>query len=241
MSWTTKQREDNDADKKKFDAAVSRAVNSGILLFCSAGDKGAHDDSDYPAASYPSKIFKIGAAKANGNIWDWVGGINNVDFIIPGHEVSENAQGDDLVRTTRPQTGSSIATALGAGLAALIISCVQLAAMHTEMSQQLSQTVGAAPTAVNMKDLADVKKHEKMKAAFSAIGTSAESEHKFIEVWKVFERAAKRIRALDKDKRLEIVADLGSRIRTPLRFDIQPPGREKTSQYWEFISYKFEV
>lgn len=209
MSWTAKQHENNDKDREKFDTTVRRAVNSGILLFCSAGDKGAHEDSDYPAASNPRQMFRIGAAKANGNAWDWVGDINNLVFIIPGHEVPERTPGDDLLQTTRPQTGSSVATALGAGLAALIIFCVQLAAMHTEMSQQLSQAVGMVPTAVNMKDLADVKEHESMKAAFNAIGTSKESNHKFIEVWKLFDKAGKDLKPLDKEKRLEILADLG--------------------------------
>lgn len=207
MSWTIKQPENNSEDKEKFDAAVRRAVNAGILMFCSASDKGSHHDSDYPAASHPSKMFRIGAAKANGNAWDWIGDINNLDFIIPGHEVPER-KGDDSLRKLQAQTGSSVATALGAGLAALIISCVQLAAIHTQLSQQESPTVTVSPTAVVAKDLTDVKKHENMKAAFEAIGTSRESQNKFIEVWKVFDKAEKDLKSLEKDKRLGVVADL---------------------------------
>lgn len=203
MSWTTKQPGNNE-EKEKFDAAVRRAISSGILLFCSAGDKGAHLDSDYPMASNSNKIFKIGAAKANGNAWDWVGDIHSLDFIIPGHEVQERASGDNLLQNFQAQTGSSVATALGVGLAALIIYCVQLAAMHTQMSQPAE----AAVTAVTTTDLADVKKHENMKAAFENIGTSKDSQNKFIEVWKLFEKAAKDIKPLDKEKRLEKVADL---------------------------------
>jgi hypothetical protein len=180
---------------------MRRAVNAGILIFCSAGDTGAHQDTDYPAAFNPNKVFRIGAAKANGNVWDWAGNLNNLDFIIPGHEVLERTPGDAPLQNFQPQTGSSVATALGAGLAALIISCVKLGAMHT-------QIVGVSPTAVTMKDLIDVKKHENMKAAFDAIGTSRESQNRFIEVWRLFDKAAKDIKPLDKDRRLGIVANL---------------------------------
>lgn len=194
MSWTTQEPE-NREDKKRFDDAIRRAVDSGILLFCSAGDKGAHKDSDYPVASNPTKIFRIGAAKPNGNAWDWVGDINNLDFIIPGYRVFDR---DDPLQNVQSQTGSSVATALGAGLAALIICCVQLAAMHTQMFQT-TDTV----TAVTTQHLVEVKKHEKMKAALESIGTSRESQDKFIEVWRVFD---KDIKLSDKRKGLGIVA-----------------------------------
>ena len=207
MSWTIKQPENNSEEKKKFDAAVRRAVDAGILMFCSAGDKGSHQDNDYPAASSPGKMLRIGAAKANGNAWDWVGDINNLDFIIPGHQIVERPTDEDP-QNFQMQTGSSVATALGAGLAALIISCVQLAAIHTQISQQVAQAASVTPTAITVKDLTDVKKHVSMKAAFDAVGTSRESQNKFIEVWKVFDKAAKEMKPLEKDKRLGVVAAL---------------------------------
>lgn len=51
----------------------------------------------------------------------------------------------------------------------LTISRIQLAAMHTAISQQLSQTVGIASIASIMKNLADVKKHEKIKTALKPL------------------------------------------------------------------------
>ncbi|RDW67032.1 hypothetical protein BP5796_09781 [Coleophoma crateriformis] len=201
MSWTIKQPE-KQRDKEKFDAAMRRAVAAGILIFCSAGDAGAHQDSDYPASCSPNKVIRIGAAKANGNAWEWVGSLNNLDFITPGHEVVQRKSEDVLMQHFQPQTGSSVATALAVGLAALIISCVKLGALHT-------QSVGVSPTAVTMKDLVEVRQHKNMKAAFDAVGTSRESNNKFIEVWRLFEKAAKDIQPpLEKEKRLGIVADL---------------------------------
>lgn len=198
MSWTIKQPENRDV-KKRFDDAVRRAIDSGILLFCSAGDKGAHKDSDYPVASNPSKIFRIGAAKPNGNVWDWVGDINSLDFIIPGFEVFDR---EDPLHDVQAQTGSSVATALGAGLAALIFCCVQLAAMHTQMSQPPGTKV---VTAVKREHLGELKNHEKMKAALENIGTSKESQNKFIEVWKAFD---KDFQNSDKEKNWELVTGM---------------------------------
>ncbi|KAG9237404.1 hypothetical protein BJ875DRAFT_453856 [Amylocarpus encephaloides] len=203
MSWTIAQPSTSD-EKERLDTAIRRAISAGILLFCSSADKGLHQDNDYPAASNPSKMFRIGAAKANGNAWDWVPNITNLDFIIPGHEVAEKALlDDDPSQTFQPQTGSSVATALGAGLAALIICCVQLAAIHTQMNQQVD-----TPTAVTVSDLREVKRHDGMKAAFGAIGTSMESQNKFVEVWRVFDKAAKEMRVLEKERRLGVVAAL---------------------------------
>jgi hypothetical protein len=208
MSWTIKQPENNSPEKKKFDDAVRRAVEKGILMFCSASDKGSHQDNDYPAASSPGKMLRIGAAKANGNVWDWTGDINNLDFIIPGHQVVDRASEDEPPQNFQEQTGSSVATALGAGLAALIICCVQLAAIHTQMSAQVAQAGGVAPTAVTAKDLTDVKKHDSMKLAFDAIGTSRETQNKFIEVWRMFDKPAKEMKPLEKERRLGVVAAL---------------------------------
>ncbi|TGO48275.1 hypothetical protein BCON_0245g00030 [Botryotinia convoluta] len=151
MSWTIKQSDSNSEEKEKFDSAVRCAVKAGILLFCSAADKGLHQDNDYPAASNPTKMFKIGAAKPNGN------------------------------------TGSSVAPALGAGLAVLVICCVQQASIHTQMSRQKGHP--DAPSSLTLDDLRHVKNHENMKAALRTIGTSPESDNKFIEVWRLFDKA----------------------------------------------------
>ncbi|KAF7952194.1 uncharacterized protein EAE97_001691 [Botrytis byssoidea] len=175
MSWTIKQPDSNSEEKEKFDSAVRRAVKAGILLFCSAADKGLHQDNDYPAASNPTKMFKIGAAKPNGNVWDWVPNIRHLDFIIPGYEVAENASLDnDSSQHFQPQTGSSVATALGAGLATLVICCVQLASIHTQMSRQKGHP--DAPSSLTLDDLRHVKNHENMKAALRTIGTSPDSD-----------------------------------------------------------------
>lgn len=183
---------------------MDRAVKANILMFCAAGDIGAHKETDYPAAYNPPKIFRIGAAKADGNAWSWAGDMSTLDFIIPGHEVSERESRDPTPVNFHPQTGSSVANALAVGLAALIISCVQLGAIHTLFNP--------SPTAVAVRDLNNLKKCETMKAAFSQIGTSHESNNKFIEVWHKFDETNKRFRGGDRNKKLERIADLARNI-----------------------------
>jgi hypothetical protein len=205
MSWTIKETEDNHEDIKALEAAMSNAWERGILMFCSASDKGAHHDKDYPAAYNPARIFRIGAAKANGYVWESAGDLRNLDFIFPGHEVvSRNAHGAPM-EGFQPNTGSSVATALAAGLAALIIHCVRLGAIYT----QTLGTVNPGPGAVTTKNFVDVKKHDSMKAVFRAIGTSDDGGHKFIEVWSRFEKATKRLKE-ERDGKLEVIADLAS-------------------------------
>ncbi|KAF7898370.1 hypothetical protein EAF00_004816 [Botryotinia globosa] len=199
-------------EKEKFDSAVRRAVKAGILLFCSAADKGLHQDSDYPAASNPTKMFKIGAAKPNGNVWDWVPNIRHLDFIIPGYEVAESASlDDDSSQNFQPQTGSSVATALGAGLAALVICCVQLASIHTQMSRQKGHP--DAPSSLTLDDLRNVKNHENMKAALGTIGTSPYSDNKFIEVWRLFGQATIDMVGKDKEQQLGVIVALAYKFR----------------------------
>lgn len=200
MSWTVKEPPIGE-DKERFDKAMARAVTQGILIFCAAGDTGLHQDTDYPAACSPSKLFRIGAAKADGHVWSWAGNLASLDFIIPGHDVVERQVGDAPPAGFQPQTGSSVANALAAGLAALIISCVKLAAIHTHIT-------GHSATAVATRDVHDVMRFEKMKAAFKAIGTSEETKNKFVEVWNMFDEGGKEFRGWDRERRLEMVADL---------------------------------
>ncbi|KAF7908522.1 uncharacterized protein EAF01_004277 [Botrytis porri] len=87
-----------------------------------------------------------------------------VKCLLVGYEVAGNASlDDDSTQNFHPQTGSSNATALGAGLAALVICCMQLASVHTQMSRQKDHL--DAPSSLALDDVRQVKNHENMKAA----------------------------------------------------------------------------
>ncbi|KAH9209499.1 hypothetical protein DL95DRAFT_276693, partial [Leptodontidium sp. 2 PMI_412] len=107
----------------------------------------------------------------------------------------------------KPLTGSYVATAFAAGLAALVLYCVQLGALNT---QELKDWYGSA---VTMEDFKAMKGHKRMKEAFTAIGTSQASGNKYIEVWNVFGPAAKKADKVGRGGRLEIVAEVARRLK----------------------------
>ncbi|KAJ5875169.1 uncharacterized protein N7473_012516 [Penicillium subrubescens] len=122
MSWTV-----NSNNRQAFKAALDRAIKAKILVFCAASDKGTGRDINYPHNCSPNDTFRVGAVKASGQIWEWVPEPEKLDIGLPGHDVlmkQDLPQGNDF--RLESHTGSSVATALAAGLAALILECVRL-------------------------------------------------------------------------------------------------------------------
>ncbi|KAI0902147.1 hypothetical protein F4806DRAFT_445844 [Annulohypoxylon nitens] len=180
MSWTIEKTDRNGDDIKKLEDAISLAARKNILMFCAATDQGAYKDNTYPAASATKNIFKIGAAEASGAVLKWVGDQSLVDFIFPGHKVIMERHDNPNIKNYTAVTGSSVATALASGLAAVILHCVQLADTN-KYARQLNA----------LTRYKSLKSHERMKEAFSQIGTTYESEHKYIMVWNRFTQQAK--------------------------------------------------
>ena len=132
MSWTIERTDENKSDILALEQAVQDAANKGILMFCAASDGGAVSDRSFPARSVKEVLFKIGAATEEGSKWKWVGDATNIDFIFPGHKVVKERYSEAPIQSCNLLTGSSVATAIAAGLAALILDCVQRAALHYE-------------------------------------------------------------------------------------------------------------
>ncbi|EHK25576.1 uncharacterized protein TRIVIDRAFT_125374, partial [Trichoderma virens Gv29-8] len=193
MSWTIQETEDNKSGTRRLDAALRKAHDSNIIMLCSASDRGAHPDNNYPARFKVKQIFRIGAATADGRVWGMAGDLANMDFILPGHNVFDAVGSyNGLLENFKPRTGSSVATALAAGQAALIMHCVRLAAIH---STKNVRTNFLSP-----------RKHEAMKAALKRIGTSDEGQHKFIEVWNRFDSATENLRGASMNEMLNYLA-----------------------------------
>jgi subtilisin family serine protease len=162
MSWTVQQTGENQSSIKKLEDAINEATRANILLFCSANDQGAHKDKCYPINCDSKKIFRIGAATATGDKWKWIGE-GQVDFIFPGDKVFIQPQHDSLIQKCRALSGSSIATAIAAGLAALILYIVQ---------------------ADNHRNFRPMLNYERMETAFKEPGTSGNIP--YILVWDLF-------------------------------------------------------
>ncbi|EKJ73006.1 hypothetical protein FPSE_06794 [Fusarium pseudograminearum CS3096] len=140
ISWTVQlqkdEKHDNSADISRLENAISLVTATGILVFCSAPDIGRASketlESYYPFGCKRSStdLFKIGAAKADGVSFAWMGHEEIVNYILPGHKVAPREADNLPEEDDTPKTGSSVATALASGLAALSIHCVRLAAIY---------------------------------------------------------------------------------------------------------------
>ena len=161
MSWTIPGAPENASDIKQLENAIINAANADILMFCSASDQAGEVDRTFPAACAGTKnIFKIGAAEAPGTPYKYTSE-NTVDFLFPGHKVVQRYE-HGMMADWKSLTGSSVATALAAGLAALILYCTQVAASHTPTSH--------GHYSVNPEDHKNLKQHARMHEALSSIG-----------------------------------------------------------------------
>lgn len=121
MSWTFEKTEDNQHILEgQLKDAVAAASNKNILMFCSTGDQGkCANDYIYPAC-LPS-VFKIGGAKPSGNDRDWT---EDSHFTFPGEDLKVEIPSYIGSGQDSRASGSSLATALASGLAALILYCI---------------------------------------------------------------------------------------------------------------------
>lgn len=205
MSWTIKPPDDE--KRKEFDAAIHNALNEkDVLMFCAASDQGKSADLTYPHGSNRSS-FRIGAAKATGSMVDTVGDAHELDFIFPGHQVVMNGANDVYERETQrfeAHSGSSVANALAAGLAALVIECVRLGVIYSNNTTQQDHSL-----AIRKSDLIKIRNRNHMKNALMSIGTSHNTDNKYIEVWDKFDAAAEKLKkSQDSTEQLEKIATL---------------------------------
>lgn len=206
MSWTMKPP-DNTRLRNAFDTAIHRA--KGIILFCSASDQGKFQDFTYPHSSNPNGSFRIGAAKTTGSMADFVGDAH-LNFILPGHNVvfKDSAYADVAdkgFQSFASHTGSSVATALAAGLAALVMECVRLGVFYTK-----EMNLWEPSLAIRKEDLLAVRDRSVMEYALSSIGVNRQTDNKYIEVWDTFSGVAQSLRENEgvRLNQLEIIAGL---------------------------------
>ncbi|KAJ4111451.1 hypothetical protein NW768_011804 [Fusarium equiseti] len=168
ISWTIYRDKNNKDDLERLRKALSRADDLGILVFCSAPDIGSErsqtlqDYYPYGCETLSPCVFRIGASNAEGisHKNDKI----NVDYMLPGYNV--HLREDDQLNEVDglPKTGSSVATALAAGLAALVIHCVRISAIYSFYAKNPIDS-----DYINLDSFKEVKRLKGMKAAFNAI------------------------------------------------------------------------
>jgi hypothetical protein len=139
MSWTVVEIDHNKTDIENLKTAISDANEANILMFGAASDQGYNDTRQaYPAVH--DKVICIGGARESGHP-DEMGG-RTVNFVFPGSSIISSAsfrQGSAGGASTTVVTGSSFATALASGLAALVLYCVEICQDGERYRERLKQ------------------------------------------------------------------------------------------------------
>lgn len=123
MSWTLRPDGNNNTALKDLQNTINKAHAQNIILFSSLSDERPGRSTDrYPTCF--TEVIPIGAATADGERWKW-NGPDEAKFIFPGDKVMllepDQSSGPEV-------SGSSVATALASGLAALVLYCVDVVA-----------------------------------------------------------------------------------------------------------------
>ncbi|KAH7310654.1 hypothetical protein B0I35DRAFT_357913 [Stachybotrys elegans] len=188
MSWTIPEPPEGSEEKKLLDSVLERACSQKVLMFCSSSDQ-ISATKHYPSAYKRQRFFLIGAAHDDGTAFGHAGKDN--DFIFPGVNVNTSGGSSlainlaDKTSSTKESTGSSIATALAAGLAALITYCFKASAVAIVTTRlQQGKDYAAGTELVRPEHVDKIVEHEVLKTAFAKIGEVEAGA--FIPVWKRF-------------------------------------------------------
>ncbi len=115
MSWSLIRTRENEGEIRLLDKQIGRAADEGIIMFCAAADQGLYGEHTdlFPKKADTYHIKAIGSAQASGHTSTFVDD-EQVDYTFPGEEIPGLAN-----------KGSSAATALATGFAALILWCFE--------------------------------------------------------------------------------------------------------------------
>lgn len=198
ISWTISDIAKADIEKypehevKAVEAlkeAIGKAKEAKILIFCSASDdikKKGIDTLPYSHAS--NYVFRIGAADAYGWSDKQTEDQHTIDWFFPGNQVADDYN-PRAVRLSELEyrDGSSVATALAAGLASLIMYL-----MNVMKEYYRADARNANKYSNYAKRFTD---RQAMKVAFENISNMDPyyKDKKFLPVWDLFGKRAEKI------------------------------------------------
>ncbi|KAJ4320188.1 hypothetical protein N0V84_005973 [Fusarium piperis] len=218
ISWTVRNKLENGTraagdDKAEqtmeskaihnLDAAIADAIREdNILMFCSTSDDiqlSAMDTLPYQRGE--KSIFRIGAALPLGQRDHQSEDEDKIDFYLPGNRVAAalNPRSAGLVKY---HDGSSVSTALAAGLGSLIMHCAHVARQHVEDKKS-----GGENRFQGLREA--LRKRQNMHTAFANIDVPDWKKKKYLPVWKIFGPVAERMNAeKTDDKKLDELVKL---------------------------------
>lgn len=188
MSWTILKTDNNASGIKDLQTAIKLALENKILMFGAASDQGSNDNPDliFPLAS--GSIFCIGAAKTSGQAED--SSERDSHYVFPGTTLEimsrMRSRSKDPQGSAEMLLSSSCATALAAGLTALILHCVEI----TETKRFKNRPPHHSPTPetgskTESKTRKDLTTHKTMKSIFDKM--VVDENKKYIAVKNFFE------------------------------------------------------
>lgn len=197
MSWAVRPPEHD--LRKAFDEAIQYAIDKNVLLFCASRESGNCGFFHYyPMAANPDSVIKVGVTDTLRSTHENDDGISYVDFCLPGVGLAQSSiPMSDSPGRLNPETvlGSSVATALGAGLAAMIIYCARIYYIRS-------------PTAVpEGLDNLQLYKPRRMVQIMQRLGMneSEPTQSKLIEVWRKLENTNKQLLEASETHQQDIV------------------------------------
>ncbi|KAK7698522.1 hypothetical protein SLS64_012514 [Diaporthe eres] len=183
------------------------------ILFCAASDDGNRAQVPEFPRNIGLRTFCIGAADSSGQVWPSVTG--ETHFIFPGVDIkdvfgedaltgnTESTRGDtripDLV-AKNGRTGSSVATALAAGLAALLIHCTKLGLHYTEQCQSKNKRPDET---ISAKAVASISTAEGMDAALKKLSNMSTRGTRYTNPGDVFKKATEGLKRFESNGGLE--------------------------------------
>ncbi|KAL7940996.1 hypothetical protein V8C42DRAFT_336141 [Trichoderma barbatum] len=198
MSWTLPMAKNQNKSKSPLYDVLQKAVDKNVLMFCSAPDDGKFTELDYPSGPWRDRFFRIGAAAADGTVFQWTPDVD-ITYVLPGvevivdHSFQATERFNKRAKDFKFETGSSVATALAAGLAAMVIYCVKASILSIKTANQnKGSTVGITIADDAAKMIANP---DSMKRAFARLGEVTKVN--FIQVWEKLDHISDTLEVLN--------------------------------------------
>lgn len=200
MSWTVRDILIGDASAKATNRyeeqslealkqAIEAAKAKRIIMFCSASDEiKAKGPDSLPYAQAQGYIFRIGAAGPSGQRDMMSEDQQHINWFFPGNQVAEarDSPSKDILKY---RSGSSVSTALAAGLASLVMYLPRLMQAYYERSEEKDPDAASKFATYAGK----LRARENMRRVFDIMLDPGHEDKKFLSVWGVFDLPASRI------------------------------------------------
>ncbi|TLD19145.1 hypothetical protein PspLS_09978 [Pyricularia sp. CBS 133598] len=193
---------------RELEQAIDEADQAGIIMFCSASDDIAAGET-LPFSRKPKKIIRIGSAMQYGQRDPISEDPESITYYFPGNQVAEAWNPFRDASKVRYHDGSSVGTALAAGLASVIIHCaIMLRDRHPVDSAQYRHAQALVKA---------LRKSENMRLAFDSVfevndETKGWKKRKYLHVWALFGKAAEEMESLRDNERWGVLDRLMKRV-----------------------------